>query len=500
MTYWTPIAFEDIMFDSCYRKANGGSEVFSMRAFYDMAVEIREGDNCRLSNILNPMFTIMSPWKEIFPWLNGLLCAGIIWLIITKIAKIKYHLVITGALIWASIVVFLPWRDLMFLTDYSLNYVFPSFLTLLFIYLVVRADRCGWSSHLTVLIIVLATPVGAWHEVFFAAAISGFCVWAVLHHFRLPPQWWLTMIVYTATALIFALSPGILQRAVREIIVQPRELPLGMIAFDLLPCVAIVLLCGCTAISHAGRRLMRRLIGNEAFVVLFVSAVVGTLISVVVTHRPRTSFWPNLCAIATATIYLAELVRFLGENRRRWLLRVESIAAVVSLVFCIFHGTYCLVWQHRLHLENEYINSRILAGDNEIYCDLLHPVSPRMLTLAFQTSHIWMNLNCFALTDSLHGRHIAVLPTALRDIRPENTDILGGRIGVMRTGNALWTRSPAVVTDQNASLRITLDDGSEKIINYAVARRFPLGDGDSATYIDIGRIDPLSVTAVDMPW
>lgn len=499
MTFWAPVAIDDIMFNICYREANGGSDAFSLRAFVDMAMEIRKADNCRLSNILDPLFTMMSPWKEIFPWLNGLLCAGIFWLIIKKIADVRRHLTIATALLWIAIVVFLPWRNMMFITDYSLNYVFPSFLTLLLVYLVTRSDIRTWTPALTAAIILLAIPTAAWHEGFFAATICGFGVWAILRRFRLRWQWWLTMVVYTAVALLFALSPGILQRTVREVTVEPRELPLWHIGLDLLPCVLIVILIGVTAFGRKGRELLCHLAANEKFVVFFVAAVAGTLLSVVVTHRPRTSFWPNLCAISAFMIYAVEFIRLRGENRCRGLLRIAGIGAVCAVIVCITHGVYSMVWQYRFYCENEYIDSQIENGVNEIYIDRLHPVSPRVLTLAFPNSYKWMNFQYDVMDDSLRGRHIAVLPTALRNIRSENTDTLDGELGIMRTGNALWTNEKSLPELKELNLILTLSDGSRTFINYGLARRFPTGAGDSATYVEIGRIDPTTVTAVDLP-
>ncbi len=48
---------------SVYNEVNGGSDSFSLGSLYDFAMEIRKADNCRFSNIMDPVFTAGSTGK-----------------------------------------------------------------------------------------------------------------------------------------------------------------------------------------------------------------------------------------------------------------------------------------------------------------------------------------------------------------------------------------------------------------------------------------------------
>lgn len=460
-------------------------------------MEIRKADNCRLSNIMDPVFTMMSPWKEIFPWLNGLLCAASIYLII-RIARIKRDLTATTALIWFAVVVCLPWRNSMFITDYALNYVFPAFLTLAFIYIVCNTDIRNWSIPTTMAVALFAMPVGAWHEGFFVPAICGFGVWGLSRRFRLSWKWWLIMITYSATALVFALSPGMLTRAFREITVEPREVPLWEIIYDLATCAFVAFIYIRASLSAKGRKLLKTSCGDQAFVVLTVAAFVGIIISLAVTHRPRTVFWPNLCVIASLTIFASKYISTTEGRKQRKLRATVTVAAIAAMLFCVAHGAYCLIWQYRFHKENEVIMGQVEAGVNEVYCDRLHRHSPRVLTLCFPTSHIWIPFHYRALGERI-GRHIAVVPTALRNVRLTPPDSLGGNIRALRTGDAIWIDGTALAECSEQYLNISFNDGTSPYKYPCLVRHFATADGDSISYIDLGRIDPLTVSAISRP-
>lgn len=497
MTFWSPLAFDDYVFMNVYNEVNGGSDSFSLRALYDFAMEIRKADNCRLANIMDPVFTLMSPCKEIFPWLNGLLCAAIIWMII-KIARIERYRSAAAAVIWAAVVVCLPWRNSMFVTDYALNYVFPAFLTLLLIFQVCRATTEGWTAGRTALIVLLALPTGAWHEGFFAATIAGFGFYALLRKFHMPWQWWVAMAVYAAIALVFALSPGILTRAVREIVVEPRELPLWEIMFDLAPCTFMVAAYPAIAITAKGRRFLSHLFRSQAFVVFTIAAVAGVVLSVIVTHRPRTVFWPNLCCIVSMTIAAAEYVKYAAVAGRSKLAKAFFAMALASVLFCLGHGALSLKWQNIFYLENRAIMGQVEAGVNDVYHDRMHRFSPRAASLCFPVSNIWIPFHYRGLCERM-GRHIAVVPTALREVRTLPADTLDGDLGAMRTGDAIWVDNTVLPERYELPLDITLADGSRMIVPYCVPRHFATADGDSLTAIDMGRIDPLAVTAINLP-
>ncbi len=497
MTYWSPIALDDYVFMSVYNEVNGGSDSFSLGSLYDFAMEIRKADNCRFSNIMDPVFTMMSPWKEIFPWLNGVLCALIVWIII-EIAGIKRYRFPTTALIWFAVVVCLPWRNAMFITDYALNYVFPAFLTLVFIYLICGADRHGWSAVRTVAVVLIAIPTGAWHEGFFAATVCGFGFCALLRKFDMPWQWWLAMVVYSTIAFIFALSPGIMTRAAREISVEPRVLPIWHIMYDLAPCLFLIFIYILLAITSTGRRFIKHILKNQAFIVVTIAAIAGIILSIIVVHRLRTVFWPNLCAIASFAILTSEFIRFFPNENRAKLRKILSAAAFAAVIFCVSHAILCLKWQYKFYVENETIMTQVEAGVNDIYHDRLHRYSPRIATLCFPTSYIWNTFHYRGLSERF-GRHIAVVPTALRNVRTQQPDTLGGNIGAMRTGDAIWTEGTFLPEWPELPLHITFDDGTAQIIPYCVARHFATNDGDSLTAIDVGRINPMRVTAISMP-
>ena len=64
MIVWGPIMIDDWVFLSRFEQAGGN--MFSLAAINGAV------DNLRISNLVEPYVLVSSPWKEIFPWVNGL--------------------------------------------------------------------------------------------------------------------------------------------------------------------------------------------------------------------------------------------------------------------------------------------------------------------------------------------------------------------------------------------------------------------------------------------
>ena len=425
MSLWTPPQIDDLVFAHYYTRYNGGETGLSWSALWRFILDMRQGENGRLANVVAPLFTVVAGWRALFPWLTGLLWGAAVWLAARLACGTRPGwrpvAVMAGALL-----LFLPWRDHIFVWDYSLNYIWPSPMALALMLLTVRATRRRFTAATAGAAILLGLLTGLWHEGFSLTVLCGLALLAAVKKLAVPWQYWAVMASLVAGTAGSYLCPGMLDRTGMQLfMVEPVTLRsiADAAAFLLLALTVAALALTCLWGAHAWRRRVARALGDPVFVVAAAAALAGFVMALLVQRTARMSFWPDLCSI----VALGRLAALLWHPRRALKTAIAALAAL------LYTGVMAqaIVWQHRLHDEDRAIKAKIEASpDGTVFHDIILPRDIPVTTLYLPSRTAWVqDFNLIAVS-IYYGRFITRAPSAMRDMRGFRP-FAGGRYGML---------------------------------------------------------------------
>lgn len=490
LSLWALPQGDDIIFMSVYRNYNNFSNDFNLQSWIEMAKETRNNDNSRLCNFVSIFTTIISPTNAIFPWINGLMTAGLI-AFTTAFWRQRNHRATVACIAWGILLVALPWRNCIFIRDYSLNYIVASFITLSFIATFVRYEEKGWTKSATILIALFAIPTGLWSEGFTVTTCFGIGIYGLSNllckNKKSPsPQFYLIFAIYILAGLWITFSPGVLARTNRE---APMALnfDLKYLVFMAPSFGAILLL-----ILNIGSTRLRQAFKNPYFIIFTCSAIPGIMLTALVNHTPRTSFWPTLCSIIyLGILYRKGIARFINKGISKYL-------AVTILLTCIASGVYSDIYQHRLYEEYLAIMHKIESSKSgSIYHDIIFPERCSLFSLYMPTRTCWVTpFHYYCLQDYYHKAPISVVPTDLLNINQEK-EVINSDSTIFRTGSALWTSfqiNPKKQCQVEASLK--MKNGQELQAAMGTLLQFITKEGAPLTYIKLYNIDARDIAEI----
>ena len=500
MSLWTPPQFDDLMFISVYHDYSGDSSDFSLSALADYFQVLRRYDNSRLANLLSPFSTLFTPWRYIFPWLTGAMVSVIISLSL-KICGIVGYRARWGVLLWTLMIILLPWRNSIFVADYSLNYIYAAGVNLPIILIMGSGQRFLQRTPVFVGAIALALIAGAWHEGFSITVLASLCLLYITRRMRTGGwRWWVVAVMYFLATCFIVFCPGIMDRSGREIGHSFNHLNFKAF-FDL---AAVELLVGSVlllALFRSGRHTLCKAWKNDYFILTFGIALSGAALSLIVEHTPRTAFWPSLCAIL-ALIILCH-IRLQCILRRR----VGVWIAAIMMLGCLTQSALAIATQHRFYKEYQEIIALFNSSDSStVYYDFMLPQSVSKATLYFPARTAWVTgFHYYCLSQALDRPGLAVVPTALRHI-PELTDTLSNyssSLCVMRGGGQLFTRHIPHLRYHVTGMTEIRFAGNPKTMSVpAHLINFTTEEGDSLAYVfpynvDVNFIDSIEITSYD---
>lgn len=423
MSLWTGVALDDWVFMSTWEEENGDNPI-GLSTLYNFWSEIRQNDNGRIANVMSPIMGLFSPWKELFPIFTGLIMAGIVYAISAFAFGSKGTTPLTVVLAWGATLI-LPWRNYMYVNDYSLNYLWGIALTILFVGYTVKNEERGWKPLTFFIALLLAFIAGGWHEGIAISALFGLFLLTIVRKFKFSPNWYVLGFFYVGTALWFYFCPGMLRRTNREI----GEVALGMnfikYCVDFLPIIFLIFTLIIELIIPSTRNLLKKTIRNKWFVFGAGVIVMGTFLSMIIAHQPRSAFFPDIMALALIFMLTAQIWRIIQRSDFN-----TYFTLVMYLVIVAF---YCpvLVWQNRFHHESETILKEMEKSENgTVYLDIIPKDSPPGYTLKIPRNNIWLTaFHYWAMKEYFHYPYPAVIPTVL------NTDSVAKK-GIIYDGNA----------------------------------------------------------------
>ena len=158
--YFAPIVSDDLFFATLSKKFFSDSHTFTqlIRHTAEYVKFIYNDENGRIANFLAPLFIVGMP-----RWLYAIITTIIFIMIFyygSAMAEIKGDKTLTNLFI-CTIILVMPWFDSIFVTDYSLNYIFSLGLGT---YIVFSFFQPPISILNKILTCIIAFPVGCWHE------------------------------------------------------------------------------------------------------------------------------------------------------------------------------------------------------------------------------------------------------------------------------------------------------------------------------------------------
>lgn len=456
MSMLTPLVIDDILFMNMYLENSGGSTNFSLKGILGFIEVMRKYDNSRISNMFAPICALVTPFKQLFPFFTGLCVCGCVRII--SIWSNKSQSPFATFLIWMTILIFLPWRNNIFSQDYSLNYVFGSFITLLNIYFIVNHEKKGWKASNFCGIIILSIVAGGWHEGFAVPTIFGLFVCTIFNRFKRSPQWYAILATYFISAIAFGLSEGMINRAIIE---QTTPIPLvyyKLIADLFVPIILFLcVMVGC--VYKKGRKILKKIFCNDVVVIFFFTCIIASIISIKFDHTARTAFYPDLCAIIVVFVAFSQIGikdYVTCERNRRW---IKYLIGFLFSGIWLIQGASSIYWQHIFYEENKEIMKGISESKTgTFFYDITMPEEVPIYTLYFPSKSNWVTeMQLRSVRDYLSNDMASIVPTALRLARIENSRNIGN--GFYENGGAIFTAINYNPTRKFVYFDLMLKDG-----------------------------------------
>ena len=483
LTYVTPLYIDDWMFMRNW-KEHAGSEGFSFSGWRDYYIFTRGYDNGRIANALAVFTSMFSPFKEIFPLLNGIMAAAIMVLCqrIVCLRK-KSDNTLWLAAVWFCCLVFVPWNTL-FVADYALNYIWGVAVNIGFLYLLLIREKRGWTSW-SLLWALLFSVIGAgWHESLAVETICGLILLIVFRGRRLSRCFYAVFVSYLMFTVVFGFSQGMISRFGWEVHSSLGVPDKRVLAIWGLAVVSVLVFL----FQKGRRRRFFRLLFSPVLLVCIGVCVSGYFIGMLTRNQPRAYFYSNIALV----VCLLYMVRNVISHPRGINKYNSAFITILLTVFCAVQIIWTIAIQYRFTSFWEEIYAKLKDSESGIvYTDReLHNTSaPRFLLMRPEGGNLdvwWQYQNLWMY---FHTPFISVIPEELRGVDYGQAPLLDGNMKARNVNGFLVTdhikgnhyHNPSIPAD--VDLRITFKDKS-RVATTGVAFPFILSRTGDQIYPD----------------
>lgn len=313
---------------------------------------------------------------------------------------------------WAAAVFLLPWRNALFIADYSINYIWTAAITMGFISYALSCEKAGWSLWRLILGLVWAFIAAGWHEGFALASVAGLLLYTLSSRSRrYSLQWWILGVFYGGVAVANYYCPGMLHRTESELGEVSIGMSLSSLLVDFAPLIITIVAISFYAVVPRLREGLGKAWHSPYFVIGAGVVLVGTFMSILFVHQPRSAFWPDIMAIVMFIILTRHIWIKIGESAYR---------NYLSLVFlaCAFIPTaFALQQQYGLYLEGREVEAKMESSESGVvYHDIDSPGRLNLLALKIPSYSLWHTaFNSQAWKRYTKKSYAAVVPTDLSD-------------------------------------------------------------------------------------
>ena len=459
ITWLTPLHLDDWRFLSDWR--DFADSKFSLKGLMAYYQEIRTVDNGRFANLLSPFSTAVEPWKSLFPFLNGCAMALIISSSLFFVCPNNWRRNFFCLLIvWGGLLVCLPWGDTIFVADYSLNYVWGTSISLLFLICVIRAQSRGWKSARFLICLVLGLIMAGWHEGFAFTTVFALLCYIIRKKGRLPFQFYIVVFITLIFSIFIYASPGMLGRTGNDLFSFDYIPFLRSILSSAFPSILLLFVWILFSFFKAGRQILRRYFSESFSLIGLAILFSGYLIAFCTSPTPRTFFWPNIWAVILMIrpLYLAfsSAIPF----------RIQMVGSILMILILTAQSIFTMVWQFRYLKEYNEIMAKMGASESgTVFHDVMAPRSLPKAALKIPVREAWINpVYSRSLYHFFVKPFIAVVPTELQDASPDKGIAFENNLNArIYQGHLIAPLSPQFNHPENLQLEFN-DKGVKKSI------------------------------------
>ena len=499
----TPPYIDDWMFMGEWMDTVGGTKV-SWDGFVDFVRFTRDYDNGRLANLISPFTTLITPFKDLFPYVNGCFYAFLIFLVqrlaCGKATGFKNFMLVIS---WASLLVFVPWYDNILIFDYTLNYLWSCVVCLLYIFFLLINEPKGWNVWKISLGCLLAVLAGAFHEGFAVPTLCGLGLLAIVRKGKMSPTFYCLCILMIVVTLVFMLSEGIINRIGYTL---PGEYLLPPKRVLLIVCIVVACFIG-LSLNSKGRSIILQTVKSPLFPICIGIFLSSYAIGFLTVKAPRCYFFGNVAL----TILLLNLIfnilikisekGFLGKF-------ISYVATPLILIGCVLQTVGVIYWQKKYGDETRKIYSMIEASDSGIiYHDFINTMKPPFYALGMPVDlWVWRSFWEYRALNWYYKKpFMSVVPTDIKKIDFERMSPLEGNLGSWISENYVFTRpcflnkTSPIDYPQSELIKITMNNGEVKEDTYTFFPFInPSNPTDTLLYLRMDDIEPANLKGIDI--
>lgn len=502
LTYVTPLYIDDWMFLSNW-KEHAGSSDFTFKGWWNYYEFTRGYDNGRIANALAVFTSMFSPFKEIFPILNGIMMTLLV-VLCKRIACFNRtaNKTVWICLTWFCCMVFLPWAPL-FVADYSLNYIWGAVLNLGFLYCLLIYEKRGWTSTSLLLCILLSVIAGGWHESMAIESICGLGLVILVKNKSLSPYFYLVSLIFLIFTFIFGFSQGMRDRFEWEWLSSFKLPPKRVLAVWVVFLVYLVVV----NINKDNRKQLRTNLKSPISLCCIGIIISGYGIALITRNEPRVFFWANIGVV----ILLLYNIRHSSFARilRTYKSLVFFLISLLPL-FCIFQLIRTITLQERaknfwneIYAQLKQSNSGIVYYDPDLDYEkgssrfLMIPPVGTEIDNTWQNQTLWMYFRT---------PFLSLIPRQLKEIETSDMKPIDGNLeGKLIDGFIISDYSPGTIQGNERlpyglDLKIRMKNGKTIKDTFIASPYIPLNqtdNPDTLMYISLPKIDPLQIISID---
>lgn len=410
----TPMCVDDYFYS--FHSASLTSPFDKAAAIWQNCRDRWHYDTGRLCNLMAPVFLGLLP-KIVFSIISGFF----IWMSVRLMCRLAG---VGRGSVGSWIIVFLvnfalPWFEYMFTVIFALNYVWPSALSLLFVYWMLNFNAVveKQSPGRFVVMCGIALLTGWMHEGFSVPVIAGLtATWALTRH-RPAKREFVLFLCFVVGFLLIVASPALWCRAEN---MEPyfRFLSPGRKIFYGIGCNSLFFGLCLFLIYLVVRRRMKRLFvdaPNIRPLIIFIlaSSIAATALFFKFYTGPRMAWYATqLCSIGLVAV---------GNKVFRPVKRSVGHILKSAIAFLVlFNLTFAVVEQNKLYNESEEIVRLFLDSPNG---DVFYDNIPRYISPSlYKTSIRYFNMESLGIFSHYWRENddvmLTLLPTRLKNFEP----------------------------------------------------------------------------------
>lgn len=495
MILWTPAQLDNLVFEGRYLDVNAGESAISIQGLVRLWQENRIIDNGRLSNIAILLFSFSSAAHIIFAILSALTFTFTSALILSIWNRRPLSSPTSLASLWLLMLVFLPWRDSLYISAYTLNYLFSTAFCISLIAILTRLpDKfSGLHPFRAVGILLLIFLTACWHEGFACSSFAGLGLYLLIFRRHSVPLW-IALSLFALFIILWSFSPGTLQRMDNELEANSLVASIPRFIFDYLILFFWLLSMAGMLLFRKGRRILSVALTKSYFIIFATTGLCGLIMSLILEHSARMSFFPNLCAIICLGIIF---IPFISSHTSK---RLKACLSVGAILLCMAQQSIALSWQYRLCREDSEISTLISnATTGSVFYDVILFEDVPFYTLSHPSRRTWSTPFHYSCWSRRLHHPVAVVPTALRYASLSKGTPLRGNAGARYLDGAIFA---PILNLSNFGTReidcIAVTPKGELPIR-AMALPFCSASGDSLTYIRPIKMAPSDISSISVP-